>query len=335
MAKKLTGDQSSTGSTTAKIPVGISACTLGQSVRFDGGHKHDRYISETLGQYFLFVAVCPEVEIGLPIPRESLRLIKLRDKSSTGLRLVANQSGHDHSRAMQRYAKTRLKALQADSLCGYIVQKNSPSCGMERVRVYPERGGSPQKNGRGLFTDALMKKFPLLPVEENGRLNDPILRENFIERVFAYRRLREFFSRPWTMGQLVSFHACEKLLLMAHDRPSYLALGRLVATGKNSSRADLQAQYQQHFMQGLARIATRSKHSNVLQHISGYFKKTLDAQDRQELQELIEQYRLGRIPLVVPLTLLQHHLRRHPVPYLLQQTYMSPHPVELMLRNHG
>jgi uncharacterized protein YbgA (DUF1722 family) len=215
-----------------------------------------------------------------------------------------------------------------------VLKKDSPSCGMERVKVYPPGGGMPAKSGRGLFAQALLDAYPLLPVEEEGRLNDPLLRETFVERVFAYRRLRSLFGGRWTVGALVGFHAAHKLQLLAHSPAAYRALGRLVAGAKHVERGDLRARYEQGFMRGLAVPATPARHVNVLQHVLGYFKRDLDGASRHELLSLIDDYRRGIVPLVVPLTLVRHHVRRFDVAYLIGQTYLDPHPKELMLRNH-
>ncbi|MFT5359456.1 MAG: hypothetical protein ACI9KE_006699 [Polyangiales bacterium] len=317
------------------IPVGVSACILGQEVRFDGGHKLSRFVRDTLGAYLRFVPVCPEFDIGLGVPRETLRLVKTDAADPDSVRLLAPKSQTDHTRKMKTYARKKAEELGAEALCGYIVQKGSPTCGMERVRIYPQAGGAPAKNGRGLFTSALLERFPTLPVEEDGRLNDPRLRENFIERVFAYRRVRLFFAGQWTVGQLVAFHTREKLLLMAHDRPAYQALGRIVAGAKALPRDQVASDYERLMLTGLKKLATRGKQTNVLQHITGHFKKVLDAGDREELQAEIQSYQAGLVPLIVPITLLRHHIRRHGIDYLAQQTYIDPHPAELMLRNHG
>ncbi len=312
------------------IRIGISACIVGEEVRFNGGHKLDRFIRDTLGAYVDFVPVCPEVDIGLGVPRETLRLV--RGKGSQPL-LIAPKSGAAHTTKMLGYARGKVAELGKLELCGFIVQKGSPSCGMERVRIYPTKeGGAPTKDGRGLFTQVLMDKLPLLPVEEDGRLNDPLLRENFIERVFAYRRLRQMFAGRWTIGTLVKFHASEKLLLMAHG--DYKALGKLVAKAKGTPRKQLREEYQRLFLTVLGRRSTTRKHVNVLQHIAGYFRKQLDQESRDEVHDLIEAYRGGLVPLIVPITLMRHHIRHHGIEYLADQSYLNPHPRELMLRNH-
>jgi uncharacterized protein YbgA (DUF1722 family)/uncharacterized protein YbbK (DUF523 family) len=311
------------------IRLGISSCLLGQKVRYDGGHKHDPYITQTLGHFFEFVPVCPELESGMGVPRPSLHLAG----NPAAPRMVVTSTGEDKTEQMERWSVERLETLAPLGLCGYVLKRASPSCGMERVKVYAsERGLSAP--GRGLFAAALMRRFPLLPVEEEGRLHDMPLRENFIERVFAFFRWRQFVgSRPTAAG-LVDFHARQKLTLLSHHRPSYQTLGRLVAeAGKRPMHMLLEA-YGTEMMAGLGYLATRAKHTNVLEHMSGYFKKALDTTDRDELHDCIERYRRGLVPLVVPMTLLTHHLRRHEVPWLAQQTYLNPYPAELMLRNH-
>jgi uncharacterized protein YbgA (DUF1722 family)/uncharacterized protein YbbK (DUF523 family) len=311
------------------IRVGISSCLLGNEVRFDGGHKRDRYLTDTLGRFFEWVSVCPEVEMGLGTPRETLRLVG--DASTP--RLVFGTSGSDQTERMQHWAKGRLDALADMELCGYILKSNSPSCGMERVRVY-SNGKVPGKPGVGIYARALMDRFPLLPVEEEGRLHDLPLRENFVERVFCYRRWRDLVAGGLTRGKLVAFHTAHKFLLMAHSPKHYTDLGRLVAAAKDHTPRELESRYGEPFMAALKVKATAKKHVNVLQHILGYFKRDLDAKDKAELLSVIGDYHKNLVPLVVPLTLLKHHLARIPVPYIQDQVYLYPHPKELMLRNH-
>jgi len=311
------------------IRIGVSSCLLGREVRYDGGHKRDAFLVESFGQHVEWVPVCPEVELGLGIPRPTLRL----ERHGEDVRLVTPKSGDDHTDAMRTYARKRVAALTHDELCGYVLKKDSPSCGMERVKVYGAHP-VPSKSGRGLFAEALMARNPNMPVEEEGRLNDPALRENFVERVFAYRRVRSLFAGRWTLGELVAFHTAHKLQLMAHSPKTYQQLGRFVATAKKVARAEVGARYESRFMQGLTVLATRPRHTNVLQHIAGYFKKFLDDESKRELQSVIEDYRRGLVPLVVPLTLIRHYVRRFDVAYLRGQVYLEPHPKELMLRNH-
>jgi uncharacterized protein YbgA (DUF1722 family)/uncharacterized protein YbbK (DUF523 family) len=311
------------------IRIGISSCLLGEKVRYDGGHKRDTYLVETFGHFVEWVPVCPEVEMGLGTPRETLRLVRMGEE----VRMVMPKTGVDHTNAMRRYAERRLNELAREDLCGYILKKGSPSCGMERVRVFDAQG-VPAKSGRGLFAEALLQHFPNLPVEEEGRLYDPRLRENFIERVFAYHRLRTLFAGRWKLGELVSFHTAHKLLLMAHSPRAYVTLGRLVAGGKALPRADLRSRYEEGFMQVLAEMATARRQTNVLQHMVGHLRPHLDEASRGELHSLLEDYRHGLVPLIVPLTLIRHYVRRFEVPYLYGQVYLEPHPKELMLRNH-
>jgi uncharacterized protein YbgA (DUF1722 family)/uncharacterized protein YbbK (DUF523 family) len=320
---------SASATTPPPIRIGISSCLLGEKVRFDSGHKRDPFIVDTLGQFFHWVPVCPEMEIGLGTPRETLRLVGEPEAP----RLVATRSQSDHTATMRRYATERLAALAELGLHGYILKKDSPSCGMEHVRVYAENGAA-QRNGRGLFAQALMQRFPLLPVEEEGRLHDMRLRENFIERVFAYHRWQAFVASRPAPKDVVQFHTRHKMTLMAHSRKHYQQLGQLVAQAGKHAMPDLLRDYGTMLMEGLAVKATPKKHANVLSHLQGHLKKHLDAADKEELVACIENYRQGLVPLIVPLTLLQHHFRRHPAPWVLEQTYLQPYPAELMLRNH-
>jgi len=311
------------------IRVGISSCLLGQKVRFDGGHKRDSFLVETFGRWVEWVAVCPEVEVGMGIPRPSVRL----ERHGGELRMVDRKLGDDWAERMRAYSRRRVDKLAPEGLSGYVLKKDSPSCGMERVKVYPD-SGMPRKDGVGLFAEALLARFPNLPVEEEGRLCDPRLRDNFVERVFAYHRLQQLFADRWTVGDLVAFHTAHKLQLMAHRPQTYQELGRLVARAAQVPRAELRETYERELMAGLKAIATPRRNTNVLQHVAGYFKKTLDDADRGELHRLIDDYREGLVPLVVPLILIRHHVRRLGVEYLEGQTYLEPHPKELMLRNH-
>jgi uncharacterized protein YbgA (DUF1722 family)/uncharacterized protein YbbK (DUF523 family) len=311
------------------VRVGVSSCLLGNKVRYDGGHKRDGFLVETFGRYVDWLPVCPEMEFGLGTPRPSLRL----ERSGDDVRLVMPKTGQDHTDAMRRYASKRAAWLAADGLCGFVFKKDSPSCGVYRVKVY-DGNTMPARTGRGLFAEALMRRHPNLPVEEEGRLNDPMLRENFVERVFAYQRLRSLFEGRWTIGKLVAFHTAHKLQLLAHAPKRYEQLGRLVAGAKGMARAELRERYEAEFMSALALVATRKRHVNVLQHIIGYFKKQLDDASRRELLGVVEDYRAGLVPLVVPLILIRHYVRRFDLEYLKGQLYLDPHPKELMLRNH-
>jgi len=312
------------------IRLGVSTCLLGERVRYDGGHKLDRFLVNTLGPFVEWVPVCPEFEIGLGVPRESLRLVG----DPEAPRLVAQKSGQDHTERMQTWARERLEELAAIKLHGFVFKKDSPSSGLFRVRVY-DQNGMPQRVGTGIFPREVMKRFPLLPLEEEGRLNDMPLRENFIERIFVYHRWMRLLEDDPTPGGLVRFHTAHKLTLMAHSPSHYQEMGRLVAQAGSLPWAELVEGYGRRLMEGLGVLGTPGKHTNVLQHLMGFLKDALAKEDKAELLGLIEDYRQGLVPLIVPLTLLQHHLRRHPVPdWVHQQVYLKPYPKELMLRNH-
>ena len=311
------------------IRIGISSCLLGHNVRFDGGHKHDRYLTDTLGRYFQWVPVCPEVEVGLSTPRPTLRL----ESADGEVRLVITSQRKDLTQAMRRYARSRVSALAREGLSGYLLKKGSPSCGMERVKVYHGEGPA-RRNGRGLYAEALFARFPNLPVEEEGRLHDPRLRENWVTRVFAYHRLRSLWKGRWKIGDLVRFHTAHKFLLLAHSPKAYRELGRLVAAAKTYGRRELRETYEAQFMAGISKAGTQAKNTNVLEHILGFFKKDLDRAARRELLDHIVDYRRGLVPLVVPLTLIAHYVRLLDIEYLRDQVYLNPHPKELALRNH-
>jgi uncharacterized protein YbgA (DUF1722 family)/uncharacterized protein YbbK (DUF523 family) len=313
----------------APIRIGISSCLLGRAVRWDGGHKRDAFLTEQLAPFVEWVPVCPEVELGMGVPREPIQLVR----DAGAIRLVAARTGADHTQRMRRFAQRRVRELAAQDLCGYVLKKGSPSCGMERVPVR-SASGNREHAGRGVFADVLVAAASALPIEEEGRLHDARLRENWIERVFAYRRLRSLFAARWTAGDLVRFHAAHKLQLLAHAPKPYAALGRLVAAVKHTPRAALRVRYAAGFMEALRQPATRRRHVNVLQHALGFFRERLDAADRRELAALVVDYGRGLVPLVVPITLVRHHVARAGVPWLAEQVYLDPHPKELMLRNH-
>lgn len=315
--------------TADKPRVGISACLLGDAVRFDGGHKRNPFLTEVLAPHVEWVRVCPEVEVGMGTPRETLRL--MRDERGR-LRLLTTRTGVDHTDAMVRWSAGRLDQLAGERLAGYVLKKDSPSCGMERVKVFGA-DGSPERKGRGIFAEALIARFPTLPVEEEGRLSDPSLRENFIERVFAFQRLRTLFDGRWTNARLVRFHTAHKMSLLSHSTSAYTVLGRLVAGIGRMPRALVRAEYERTFMRAMTIVATPRRHTNVLTHMAGHLKTRLDAASKRELLTCIDEYRRGLVPLVVPLTLLRHYVRAHGIEYLAGQTYLEPHPRELMLRN--
>jgi uncharacterized protein YbgA (DUF1722 family)/uncharacterized protein YbbK (DUF523 family) len=312
-----------------RIRLGVSACLLGETVRYDGGHKRDSFLTDVLGIYVEWVPVCPEVEIGLGVPRPTLRLVG----RPAAPRLVQEASGEDLTERMRAYAEGRVRELERLELDGYVLKRASPSCGLFRVRVYREDGG-PSADGRGLFAAALVERLSMLPVEEEGRLTDAGLRENFIERVFAMARWRTFTAARPRTRDLVAFHTAQKFAVLAHSPAHYVRLGRLVAAAGRALPRERLDEYGRLLMQALAVRATRGRHANVLQHLAGYFKRDLDPDERAELGEVIDDYRRGLVPLVVPVTLVRHHVRRFDIVYLAAQVYLHPHPKELMLRNH-
>ena len=310
------------------IKIGISACLVGQPVRFNGGHKESRLCSETLAQHFQLVPVCPEMAIGLGVPREAIRLVG----DPQAPRAVGSRRPElDVTDALARYA--RQVASELTDISGFILMQKSPSCGMERVKVYGANGYSLPGGGSGIFASHLMQARPDLPVEEDGRLNDPVLRENFLTRVCAYAEWQALLAEGISARAIVGFHARYKYQLMANNPLQYKVLGRLVSEAGRQPIEAFAADYFSRLMQALKKTATRGTHSNVLQHLSGYLKHALNAEDRQEMRRLIDQYRDGIVPLVVPLTLLKHHFRRHPHRYIARQAYLQPHPETLSLRN--
>ena len=314
---------------TDKIRLGISACLLGEKVRYDGGHKWDRFLTDTLGKYVDFVPVCPEVECGLGIPREAMRLVG----DPKAPRLVTVRSGVDHTERQLTWARYRVVELEKEELCGFIFKSDSLSSGMERVKVYGP-SGAPARKGVGLFARVFMEHFPLLPVEEEGRLHDPILRENFIEAIFTLERWREMMASDGGRGALVDFHTCHKLLLRAHSLDHLRRLGKLVAQAADLPLPELYGRYQKLLLEALKRKTTAKKNTDVLYHLMGYFKGDLSAGEKEELRDLIDLYHQGLLPLIVPVTLISHYVRKYDQPYLKGQWYLNPHPMELQLRNH-
>jgi uncharacterized protein YbgA (DUF1722 family)/uncharacterized protein YbbK (DUF523 family) len=313
----------------SRLRIGISSCLLGDEVRFDGGHKRNPFLADVLAPYVEWVRVCPEVDVGMGVPRETLRLISVDGDT----RMMTTRTGVDYTDKMRAYAEKRTRALAEMDLRGYVLKKDSPSCGMERVKVFAGKG-MPARNGTGTYAEVLMERLPTLPIEEEGRLTDPVLRENFIERIFAYDRLRTLFDERWTKNGLIAFHTAHKMSLLAHSTTGYQELGRLVAANGALPRGELQQRYEQLFMRTLAKPATTKRQTNVLMHMAGHLTQMLDSISKQELLQCIDEYRRGLVPLVVPLTLLRHHVRIHDVKYLAGQIYLEPHPRELMLRNH-
>jgi len=312
-----------------KPKLGISACLLGHKVRYEGAHMRDLFLTDLLVKFVDWIPICPEVEVGMGVPRETVRLVG----AATHPRMIAEKSGKDWTEVMNRFATKRVREITDDNLSGYVFKKNSPSCGMERVRVYNSKGMA-VRQGRGLFAAALMNIWPLLPVEEEGRLNDLKLRENFIERVFAYHRWLQESSERQSPGALVRFHTSHKYLLLAHSQHHYRQLGRLVAAAKQRSLAALYDDYGRVFMEALAVHATVRTHANVLDHMMGYFSKQLTAAERQEMVQLIGDFRRRLIPLIAPITMMRHYGKKYQVEYLQGQLYLEPSPKELMLRNH-
>lgn len=313
-----------------KIPIGISACLMGENVRYNGGNKRFNFALDDLTAYADFQLVCPEMAIGLGTPRPTIRLVKQNENI-----IMRFSDGDDNSdgltEKMQQFSKKHVANL--DQLSGYIVCAKSPSCGMERVKLYSEDGTNNRKEGVGLYTAELMRQLPWLPVEEDGRLNDHRIRENFIERVFALYELNKLQQSGLTRGKLVDFHSRYKLTLLAHSQPEYRKIGPFVATmAEWDSLEDYFIEYRKRFMQLLTHKTTRRNHTNVLMHIQGYFRKHLTADQRQELSKLIELYRQGIHPLLVPITLLKHYLAEFPDQYLAQQSYFDPYPEDLRLR---
>lgn len=312
-----------------KIKLGISTCLLGEKVRYDGSHKLDSFLKDTLGQWIQYVQVCPEVECGLPTPREAMRLVGDPDNP----RLVTNNAGIDYTEKMKAWGAERLKELEKEGLCGYIFKSKSPSSGMERIKVYSDKG-KPVKNGVGIWARMFMDYFPFLPVEDESRLHNPVLRENFIERVFVFKRWRESVAGGKTLDNLVKFHTRHKLLIMAHSVDIYRKLGKLVAEGKKHAPGQLYREYLNLLAGALKLKTTLKKNVNVLHHLMGFFKKVLTADERREVLELIDSYAKGYIPLIVPVTMFNHFVRKYGQPYLSQQYYLNPHPLELKLRTH-
>jgi uncharacterized protein YbgA (DUF1722 family)/uncharacterized protein YbbK (DUF523 family) len=312
-----------------KFKIGISSCLLGNEVRWNSGHKLDKYLTNTLGQFVEYVPVCPEVEAGFGVPRESFRLVGDPDAP----RLITFKSKTDHTDRMVTWAKKRVRELEKEDLCGFIFKSDSPSSGMIRVKVYNEKG-MPHKVGIGIFARAFMEHFPLIPVEDDGRLNNPLIRENFILQIFTMKRWRDNMARKPSMGNLVDFHTRNKLLILSHSPKLYRLMGKLVADGKKLPIKELYDQYQLLLMEALKLKTTIRKNTNVLQHLMGYFKKQLSIDEKQELLEIFGQYRNEHVPLIVPITLINHYVRKYDQPYLKQQTYLHPHPLELKLRTH-
>ncbi|MBD3422265.1 MAG: DUF1722 domain-containing protein [Chitinivibrionales bacterium] len=312
------------------INIGISSCLLGEKVRYDGGHKRERYLTDVLGKYVTWVPVCPEHECGLSIPRESMRLVR----TENGIRLVTTRTKKDHTDKMTSWAGKRIRKLQTEDLCGFIFKTKSPSSAMKDAKVYSAKGGMAEKKMAGLFAGMVMDKMPYLPCEDEGRLNDDTLRENFIERVFVFARWKDATKNSITAVKLIDFHSDHKLTLMSHSPARLKELGKIVASIDKKMVPTKGDEYLRVLMDAMATKSSVRKHTNVLYHIMGYFKKVLTKEEKQELGETIENYHNHLVPLIVPVTLLNHYTRKYGVDYLQRQVYLHPHPAELKLRNH-
>lgn len=310
-----------------KITVGISSCLLGEKVRFDSGHKQSTYVNKELRDYFDFVSVCPEVGMGLPVPRPTIRLMSNEERIAL---VDTKDASNDHTDGMMHFTREKVAELKDTEMCGYIVCAKSPSCGMERVKVYTR--GHARTDGVGLYTEHLMKKMPWLPVEEDGRLNDPVLKENFVARVYSLKDFYASMGGEPTPGKIVAFHSRYKLTLMAHDPQSYKSLGRLVASQADYQPDEFYQAYRLGLMEGLKNRASRKNVTNVLMHIQGYFKRSLNKDEKAELAHVIDDYRTGLLPVLAPLTLLKHYLNAYPDDYLAHQQFLQPHPEEMRLR---
>ncbi|TNF92409.1 MAG: DUF1722 domain-containing protein [Gammaproteobacteria bacterium] len=313
---------------TKRPRIGVSACLLGRKVRFDGGHKHNRYISSLLSEHVGLLPVCPEMELGLGVPRPT---IQLRSQGQDPRLVVSKDPGLDLTDSMKSYASGRVETL--GELDGFIFKKDSPSCGLFRVPVVINEQGHRMKEGTGLFAQTFVERYPLIPVEEEGRLNDAVLRENFFERVYAYRRWKEIPEPESNVFGFIEFHARHKLMLMSRGSSYYQELGRVVAGVTRKDLSQRRDAYIHRFMEIMSMNTRRGRQVNVMQHILGYLKQVLSADDKSELLNIFEAYRQQQLPLITPITLLRHHLRRHPQPYLDSQHYLQPYPEQLALRS--
>ncbi len=313
-----------------KIKIGVSACLMGEEVRYNGGHCQNHFLKDTVSQYATFVSTCPEAAIGMGVPREAVRLEYDQDENT---RMLAPKSGKDFTEKMEAYAKDWSCMVDELDLDGFVFKKNSPSCGVFRVKIY-KNDHPAERRGTGLFAKAIMERYPELPVEEDGRLSDPVLRESFMVRVFAFKRVKSLFHKSWTRKDVIEFHSREKLLLLAHSPRSYRELGQLVGNIADYSREEFQITYLKTFMEAVNTRASKGRHQNALSHMAGYLTKRLTSEGRRELKETIDSFRNGIVPLIVPITLISHMLRRYDETYLLKQSYLSPHPHQMALRNH-
>ncbi|WP_346434142.1 DUF523 and DUF1722 domain-containing protein [Nonomuraea composti] len=318
-------DPGTAGAQAARPRLAVSTCLLGEPVRYNGGHSRDRFLTDALGPYVDWVPVCPEIEAGLGAPRETLR----QERSDDGPRLVTRTTHVDLTARMTRLADRRAAELDVD---GYVFKAKSPTCGIHGVPVYRPDGTPADRRNRGLFSGIVMARHPLLPVEDEGRLHDALLRESFVERVFAHARLRALFAGDWRTRDLIAFHARHKMQLLAHDPALYREAGRVVAAAGGRPREEVAARYTEAFQRTLATKATTGKNVNVLQHCLGML--ALDPVRRADVVDVIDAYQAGLVPLSVPTTLLRHHARGEAAAYVRDQTYFSPYPDALRLRHH-
>ena len=320
-------------STPNRIPVGISQCLLGEQVRYNGGHKLSRYCRDNLSHWFNFYGTCPEVEIGLPVPREPMRLVDIGaiDKSERNIRVLEIKNSEiDHTQALAALVEKKKDSLE--KLRGFIFMQNSPSCGAFRVKVYHPNGNSLDAKGRGAFAQRVIQQYPNLPIEEAGRLMDANLRENFVTRVFLYQEWRELKDNSPSKADIINFHSGQKYLLMAKSQRHYKLAGKLLARAGKYSIKTLANRYEFILMDGMKRIGGRKGNSNALQHMQGYLKKTLNREQKAELTSLIESYRNGEVPLIAPLILLRHY-SESASQYYRDQSFLKPHPQSLGLLN--
>jgi len=314
----------------SKIKIGVSSCLLGEKVRWNGDHKQNHFVREILANYFEYISICPEMEVGMGVPRETVALYGNLEKS----RMISRKTQTDWTKPMKKYIKVRINSLTREDLCGFIFKSKSPSCGLSRVPVYSEFGSHSVRHGSGMFAQEFTNKFPLIPTEDEGRLNDSRIRENFIVKVFSFYRLQNLFKENFSIGRLVKFHTQQKYLLLAHSRKHYDALGQLVAKPKSLKIEDLKDRYGKIFMEALTFKATPKKNTDVLLHMMGFLKQILSKEEKADILSTIEDYRKELLPLVVPVTLIHHQVNKHNIEYLMNQVYLKPHPKELMLRNH-
>ena len=314
----------------SKIKIGVSSCLLGEKVRWNGDHKQNHFVREILANYFEYISICPEMEVGMGVPRETVALYGNLEKS----RMISRKTQTDWTKPMQKYIKVRINSLAGEDLCGFIFKSKSPSCGLSRVPVYSEFGSHSVRHGAGMFAQEFTNKFPLIPTEDEGRLNDSRIRENFIAKVFSFYRLQNLFKENFSIGRLVKFHTQQKYLLLAHSRKHYDILGQLVAKPKSLTIEDLKDRYGKIFMEALTFKATPKKNTDVLLHMMGFLKQILSKGEKADILSTIEDYRKELLPLIVPVTLIHHQVNKHNIEYLMNQVYLKPHPKELKLRNH-